>query len=68
MRYEGPALFINGAKSHAVTDQDKDIIKERFPDARMRTIPGTGHWVHAEKQKEFLSAVLDFLHEGISTT
>jgi pimeloyl-ACP methyl ester carboxylesterase len=32
-----------------------------FPAARIETIPGAGHWLHAEAPDEFLAAVRAFL-------
>jgi pimeloyl-ACP methyl ester carboxylesterase len=32
-----------------------------FPNAELVTIPGAGHWVHAEKPKELLEVLKGFL-------
>jgi esterase len=58
--YEGPALFIRGARSGYVTDEDIFAIREPFPGARVVTLD-SGHWVHAEQPELFARAVLDFL-------
>jgi esterase len=58
--YEGPALFIRGARSGYVTDEDILAIREPFPGARVVTLD-SGHWVHAEQPELFARAVLDFL-------
>jgi pimeloyl-ACP methyl ester carboxylesterase len=60
-RYDGPALFVHGGASDYVTDAHRSEILRLFPAARIVAIPGAGHWLHAEKPKEFLDATLRFL-------
>lgn len=60
-RYEGPTLFLSGAESHYVQPEHRDRIKALFPNARFAKIPGAGHWLHAEKPREFEAAVATFL-------
>lgn len=62
-QYIGPVLFIRGEKSDYVTSEHTDAIAQRFPAARPETIDGTGHWLHAEKPKEFNQLVSDFLDQ-----
>lgn len=54
-------LIIRGGRSNYVSDADAEELQRRFPASRLVTIPGAGHWVHAEKPKEFFEAVLQFL-------
>ena len=56
-----PALFIRGAKADYVLDADIDLIQELFPRSMLETIEGSGHWVHAEKPKEFFESVMRFV-------
>jgi len=56
-----PALFIRGAKADYVLDADIDRIQELFPRSMLETIEGSGHWVHAEKPKEFFESVMRFV-------
>jgi len=56
-----PALFIRGEKSNYILDDDLDLIMKIFPNSMLETIPEAGHWVHAEKPKEFFDAVVDFI-------
>ncbi|MFO8236323.1 MAG: alpha/beta fold hydrolase [Bacteroidales bacterium] len=56
-----PALFIKGEYSEYIGDDDKIKIKKLFPKATITTIKNAGHWVHAEKQQEFLSVAKNFL-------
>lgn len=60
-RFEGPALFLAGALSHYVLPEHRATIRALFPAARIARIPGTGHWLHAEKPREFEAAVAAFL-------
>ncbi len=55
-----PALFIRGEKSPYIADEDMETIEKIFPSARLVTIPGAGHWLHAEKPGAFAEAVRDF--------
>ncbi len=59
--FEGPALFLSGGESDYVRPEHRDRIKALFPAARMAKIPGAGHWLHAEKPREFEAAVRAFL-------
>ncbi len=58
---EVPALFIKGENSNYIRSSDTDLIKTLFPNASFETISGAGHWVHAEKPKEFLDCVMKFI-------
>lgn len=53
-------LFIRGEKSNYITKEDEAEIKRVFPRAMIKTIPGAGHWVHADKPEEFFNAVMQF--------
>lgn len=55
------ALFIRGEHSNYILDEDLELIHEIFPRSMLETIPGAGHWVHAEKPKEFFDAVMNFI-------
>lgn len=55
-----PTLFIRGALSQYVIDEDIPSIEEAFPDSELVTIENAGHWVHAENPDAFLEAVLGF--------
>ncbi|MEQ9258795.1 MAG: alpha/beta fold hydrolase [Roseovarius sp.] len=59
--FEGDALFLSGAGSDYVRREDRPEIKRLFPRARFAKIPGAGHWLHAEKPREFEAAVRGWL-------
>jgi esterase len=54
-----PAWFIRGDHSDYVLDSDVERIEELFPLAKLITIPGAGHWIHADKPALFLDTVMD---------
>jgi pimeloyl-ACP methyl ester carboxylesterase len=60
-RFDGPALFLTGAESHYVRPEHREAIRALFPKARFAKIPGAGHWLHAEKPREFEETVRVFL-------
>ncbi|MEX0307338.1 MAG: alpha/beta fold hydrolase [Ruegeria sp.] len=60
--WNGPALFLSGAESDYVLSEHRDRIRKLFPAARFAKIPGAGHWLHAEKPREFEAAVRTFLN------
>ncbi|SFO40205.1 Pimeloyl-ACP methyl ester carboxylesterase [Roseovarius lutimaris] len=59
--YEGKTLFLSGAMSDYVKRDDRPRIKALFPAAQFAKIPGAGHWLHAEKPREFEAAVRTWL-------
>jgi pimeloyl-ACP methyl ester carboxylesterase len=60
-QFGGPALFLTGAESHYVRPEHRETIRALFPKARFARIPGAGHWLHAEKPREFEETVRVFL-------
>ncbi|MFV0491746.1 MAG: alpha/beta fold hydrolase [Pseudorhodobacter sp.] len=59
--FDGPALFLSGAESHYVKPEYRPLIKALFPAARFAKLPGAGHWLHAEKPREFEETLRVFL-------
>ena len=60
--FDGPALFLTGADSHYVKPEYRDTIRALFPKARFAKLPGAGHWLHADKPREFEETVRVFLN------
>ncbi|MBI2281528.1 MAG: alpha/beta fold hydrolase [Bacteroidetes bacterium] len=54
-------LFIRGDHSNYILDSDFEQIFTIFPNAQIKTIENSGHWVHAEQPFTFLSLVKAFL-------
>jgi pimeloyl-ACP methyl ester carboxylesterase len=57
-----PVCFIRGSKSKYIDPYREAEILEHFPNAKFATVEGAGHWVHAEKPQELLSAVTAYLN------
>ena len=60
-RFDGPALFLSGADSEYVKPEHRPRIRSLFPKAVFARIPDAGHWLHADKPREFEAAVRAFL-------
>ncbi len=56
-----PALFIRGAQSNYVLDEDVDLIQKTFSESKIESISGAGHWVHADKPTAFFNSVISFI-------
>ncbi|MCP4817678.1 MAG: alpha/beta fold hydrolase [Shimia sp.] len=56
-QFGGPTLFLSGANSDYVLPDHRPTIREKFPKARFAKITGAGHWLHAEKPREFIASV-----------
>ncbi|WP_037317387.1 alpha/beta fold hydrolase [Salegentibacter sp. Hel_I_6] len=59
--FSGATLFIKGANSNYIKENDKPKIKEQFPKVEFKEIANAGHWVHAEKMNDFYKTVVNFL-------
>jgi esterase len=59
--FNGPTLFVRGEHSDYIQPADEPEIRALFPAATVQTIPGAGHWVHAEAPAVFAQVVLGFL-------
>lgn len=60
-QFPGRSLFVSGANSGYVRPENRAAILSLFPAARFVKIPGAGHWLHAEKPREFEETVRVFL-------
>jgi esterase len=58
---ETDTLFVRGAESRYIEEEDLTLMKEIFPNSSLATIQGAGHWVHADKPKELASVIRDYL-------
>ena len=62
--FEGPVLFLRGENSDYVQAAHKDKILALFPAAKVKTISGTGHWLHAEKPDMVARSMLRFFEQA----
>ena len=56
-----PVLFISGGNSEYIRAEDHQAIRDIFPVAEFVTIPGAGHWVHAEQPDLLVKTIRYFL-------
>ena len=56
-----PVLFIKGEHSPYILPEHRDSILRLFPQASVKVINGTQHWLHAEKPDIFSGIVRRFL-------
>lgn len=61
--FKGATLFLAGAKSNYIKENDRDLIYSHFPNAQIETVSRAGHWLHAENPEEFFTKVLQFLQK-----
>lgn len=59
--WKGPVLFLSGGNSDYFRPGDDKEALKLFPAARFQTVPGAGHWLHAEKPAEVLAALNGWL-------
>jgi pimeloyl-ACP methyl ester carboxylesterase len=61
-RWQGPALFVRGTKSHYVADETMPIIGRFFPRFEIADVD-SGHWVISEKPQEFRNGMYTCVKE-----
>jgi pimeloyl-ACP methyl ester carboxylesterase len=59
-QYHGPALFLSGTESDYVLPEHRETIRGFFPKARFARLSGAGHWLHADKPREFEAVLRSF--------
>jgi esterase len=60
--FTGDVLFIKGELSPYILPEHKEKIVSLFPNAGVKVISGTQHWLHAEKPDIFVGIAKRFLH------
>ena len=59
--FNGPVLFVTGARSGYVSAEHRPVILRLFPAARFVSLKDAGHWLHAEQPAVFNATVMQFL-------
>jgi pimeloyl-ACP methyl ester carboxylesterase len=59
--YNGPALFVGGARSDYILPEHRPVIRMLFPAALFATLKNAGHWLHADNPDGFVSLVDAFM-------
>jgi esterase len=62
--YDGPTLFLAGARSNYIRPEHDALIRRLFPRARVESVAEAGHWVHADQPKAFVDRVREFLADA----
>ncbi|MCY4286090.1 MAG: alpha/beta fold hydrolase [Thiotrichales bacterium] len=62
--YPGPTLFLRGEHSEYLTASHEARIRTLFPCASIDTIPGAGHWLHAEQPAAVTDRIARFIDES----
>jgi len=62
--YQAKMLFIKGDNSDYINNEDEDMIRHAFPNAKIVSIPDAGHWVQADQPEQFIKVVEDFLSDS----
>lgn len=64
-QYDGPVLWVAGARSRYVRAEYADVMRELFPAVRKVVVKEAGHWVHSEQRETFIEILRYFLgHAG----
>ncbi len=61
--FTGPVLFVRGELSRYIQAEDEHLIRLLYPNSRIETVLGSGHWVHAEKPDQFIALIESFLSQ-----
>jgi len=59
--FDGPVLWIAGANSAYVLDDDRPHMDALFPATRLVRIKNAGHWVHSEQPEVFVEVLRRFV-------
>lgn len=59
--FSKPTLFLRGGNSDYILEADHHTINHHFSQAKIKSIPNTGHWLHAEAPDVFFKLSLEFL-------
>lgn len=59
--YDKDTFFLSGEDSTYVSRDHRHATKALFPKAKFASLPDTGHWLHAEKPREFEAALTAWL-------
>lgn len=63
--FEGPVLWVAGAKSDYVRPEYEATMKRFFPNTHKLTVKEAGHWVHSEQPEVFTTALRVFLSRRV---
>lgn len=61
--FHGSTLFVKGGESNYIEAKHSNAMSRLFPNAQLKIMEGTGHWLHAQKPALFKRVVMSFLLE-----
>ena len=64
--WTGSVLILEGDADAIAHAGARDSLKALYPSAEVRTFPGAGHAISAERRPEWAAAIADFLSLGVS--
>ena len=56
-----PAIILASENSNYFNVADENNLPDEFENYSIKKIQNSGHWVHAENPKDFITSILDFL-------
>jgi pimeloyl-ACP methyl ester carboxylesterase len=59
--YDGPVLWVSGARSDYVREEYAAAMDRWFPHNRRVTLKNAGHWVHSEQPEVFVEVLRQFV-------
>ncbi|SFM01712.1 alpha/beta fold hydrolase [Marinobacter zhejiangensis] len=59
--FAGPVLFLKGEHSAYIQEKHRPDVERLFPNATLRIVSGTDHWLHAEKPDTVAALCRQFL-------
>lgn len=59
--YDGAVLFLKGGDSDYIGEKNREDIVARFPQAKIKVVANTAHWLHAEKPALVAKLIQQFL-------
>ena len=64
--YPGKTLFLTGDRSDYVLPDHHQAILSLFPQAEIETLPGAGHWLHADQPAAFAAITHAFFTKTVA--
>jgi len=62
-RYDGESLFYFGGESSYVQAEHHAVIRTLFPKAKLESLEGAGHWLHAEQPEIVTARLMRFVDQ-----
>lgn len=62
-KFRKPTLFVRGAKSDYINEDDLIMIKWIFPNNKVETVENAGHWVQADQPQILADLLLKFFED-----